>query len=1133
MDKNKYYNVYTHLIKKYEGRQKPNTIVINNSIEVISDPLDSASKFRISNMPIIVYCIIPSIQTEKFYDSITKTADNPRVTSIIIIGNNTNLKNKFLNPKIQTLFLNKWTGLTYQDVFNVMNPHTINILLCDSICLDYNTLVNATKLADGTVGVLSSRKFTNTYSDNAYDYENLSELRGHSIYKFSGFIFKGIPTVYCDFYINIYGSRHLLVKKFYNYNFSVVNVSTFILSYMFEKNIEYYSKKDTYFNIQNFSIIILLPQINDDSVAIDSQTIEKTLKTVPDVNITEYTFRKLQAYDVVLDDFKKIEIGLIENSIMNFFTNKYNSKYESRYNELINEIQTKREALNEELRKTFSEKYNTSQVTFEETYNNNKREKEKELARYIESLKTDARLECNLQKEQNLLQIKLEQAHLLNANAEELMKQESKLMGDIKQKLDSYYTTEFAYISSKLENFNKTKMQELNDLVTESHKIRFSELEESLNTKKQEIEKAVLEYKTLSYSNIDAEVNKKVQLAYENEIFEARTKMLSEITNEKNHRMSIIDLELKQHLNAGKHANKCELDAEKEIIKEKVNLLYNEKLREIDDTIKNNKEMKHIMLENRLKLEYENEKRNMDSQLADELKKYEYEQKTVVINNLSGYRDIQEREIRNKLKLYEETEKRKIDTKLQEKETIQRELLIECRTVEINEKVNQEYIALKTKIEEKYANDCKNIESKMTNDLELRKSAINLELEEYKTLQLSIIEKEIETARFSNNELIHAEELNALARAKQKNQTMLNSLKDELVSASAVITSEHKANVEVEQQRILNDMLAEYCKRLEEQKVNATKKYTIDLDSELLRLKTDRTLETKIIIQKLEEEGTKRIQQLTDEKEEQMKKHKSQYESEIMQLGEQRIAYHQRELDRLKVCRDEIHSNLITHIKEQVEEEKANILAAYKEELCKGAFSDIDREINKKRLTDLEYLSKEMSEVKTKLLKQIEDTITVKNKEAEQYLQIQKQKYENEKIEMDEQRIAYHQRELDRLKICRDEIHSNLVHHIKEQIYSEKQELLSAHKKELYKTAFANIDEEIEKTREEQLEKLSFEMLEVKTQSLKQLEVTIASKKKEEEELLATYLTNKRKELDMEMKRRISMIESGIKSIIN
>jgi hypothetical protein len=186
-----------------------------------------------------------------------------------------------------------------------MDPNEINIFLHDYIVIEPNETHVLKSIKKNQLGLLSGK--TNIISD------------------FNGFVVNGAPDFKANYYIHMYGSLNLVIRKFYMNSYKIVNVSTLISFTLLGDNIDS-ALHSHYVNLPIFLVIFSIPQHNPIEFDVD---IDKLLDNlVSDTTHSHHSIDPELMYKH-LDDFipilNQLELAEIENRIKSsiYFKCKY------------------------------------------------------------------------------------------------------------------------------------------------------------------------------------------------------------------------------------------------------------------------------------------------------------------------------------------------------------------------------------------------------------------------------------------------------------------------------------------------------------------------------------------------------------------------------------------------------------------------------------------------------------------------------------------------------------------------------------------------------------------------------------------------------------------------------------------
>jgi hypothetical protein len=202
-------------------------------------------------------------------------------------------------------------------------------------------------LEDKDLVILSSKRFKRNkiflnpaeYDANTkYDYDP-NNICGFATY---GALNKNI---FMKYFMNFYGSKHMLIKSFYDQGYNIINTSTIIRTYLIEENPEY-NQLETYIKSPIFTLFIIIPQdsTNDDVLILKDLPAEETeTETAPAIERYDDFLNKIKKHTIENEDdyIRKLSLTTLEYKLNAYASHTYKKKL-NEIDALIEQEKTKR-----------------------------------------------------------------------------------------------------------------------------------------------------------------------------------------------------------------------------------------------------------------------------------------------------------------------------------------------------------------------------------------------------------------------------------------------------------------------------------------------------------------------------------------------------------------------------------------------------------------------------------------------------------------------------------------------------------------------------------------------------------------------------------------------------------------------
>lgn len=478
MDDIDYHSIYTQFLTECDKNVRPPAIITKGFLGKTTTP----------NTKVNVFYILPQTVTEAVVKSIIHNSSHPVISKFKVIKRKEQTIDRQL--RIETIDYNASNGIMFSDILRFVDTSCINIVLCDTILLDYTTFDYIHHVSPQTLAVISSRKFKSGIPNDINKYYESSNYL-YEIDNINGFIFYGRPDIDVPYYSHFYGARHMLIKKFYAMKYNIVNVSKLIPCYLVDHNADYFRKDNTYLTNASFSVMLIQPQSSDEiiNVLIDEKDIFKHRDTKP--IDTTITFTNIQTdLETVFPLTRRIGISELEHAIKINLFQMYQREFDRRQKIMVEnherqireinaKIEEERDKREEEIQKQLKQKtdelhdkYEKLEKDFEAGFGAIKSERLKEIEKQVEE-------EYEVLRAKRLVSIDMESQTLFQA----LDVQYNELMKQRKEKLDKYESTERDRIDTEI----RTHYSDKYDEITKRMELRRIQLEEEIEKHKEDI----------------------------------------------------------------------------------------------------------------------------------------------------------------------------------------------------------------------------------------------------------------------------------------------------------------------------------------------------------------------------------------------------------------------------------------------------------------------------------------------------------------------------------------------------------------------------------------------------------------------------------------------------------------------
>jgi hypothetical protein len=754
-----YHSIYTQFITESCNGTRHPAVITKGFI----------GKLPVPSTKINVYQLIPSTVSERVLQTIELNRKHPSIQSYTAIK----LKDTSIPQGVRSIDIPKGP-ISYSDVISVVDPNSVNIVLYDSVVIDQVWTDYIGHISSGMLGILSSRKFTDGIPEDVSVYNDRSAYT-YEIDNFNGFIFLGRPQIDLNYFVNVFGSKHMLIKKFYQMKFNIVNLANIVPCYMFEQNPDY-KKAESYLNAPSFSIMIVQPQ--SDTVVSDIVIDEKEIFRERDSTPVDppVCFPDLQLnVDNFIPILSRLNLSELEHNIRVTFYNQHRTEYEQMHKHIVeNQIR---------LQKDFDARIQDARVAqmtkLEEDYKN----KTKELLNRYTAMEQQLASDLDSIREQKMKEIddKVEaELDIARGKRSIELETEKKTLFDA---LEAQYSVAQRERQKAVADYEKSERERVEREITDIYSTKYDQLNAKLDAHRREVEANTEKLRAKLETKIAEEIRTEYISKYNEEYIKSLAQLVKSIEQRKTSAFVTLDKEIQ----AIRNSRKKEIERWEGL------------------------QMKTV-----------------SKSLVD----YEAEQRAKIMDITRLFYDSQmigvQTRINNK---YTEELHRKLNTLDQEIQTIRLQKLQELNeestklfNIEL-EKINRESSIKRTENEKELLIEYENEKAKLVRELE------NFELKERAEIKERLIEHEK-----SESDAIMKERESVIqkiidSKRAQKEAELNSILSERMMKDSAAITRNKN---ELEQQFIQkrNELTAKYDILLEEEDARL-KKYETDFANKL------------------------------------------------------------------------------------------------------------------------------------------------------------------------------------------------------------------------------------------------------------------------------------------------------------
>ncbi len=930
---------YTQFCKKWRNNDKVSSVLLNNRLDLNREPF---------NYYVVLYTILYDNTTIDDIKVIKQNLDNEYINEVCIIRNNpSNVEFEITHAKLKLVNFFKWQGIVLTDITTLFSPNHLNIICFNNIFFAKDSLYYLKFINRGDLCLLSSTKLKSDYINNYShldSFANDEDINKKHAYEFDALIKVGNIELDYDYFINCGGFLNLaLYKMTEKLQYNIVNFTSYIRSFYINKNPEFNYEINNYYKLPEFNIFFVLPfvdyNIEEETLIFNLDDRHIDYKELEDIE--KVVFGKK---DRLLPLEDRYEIERVKEKIIAYFSIKNKKLYDSELHKIKLDLNSKFEEMKQETLQS------------------------------IQVLKSEERSRLELE-------------------------------------LDEYRTSRYTLITEELLEYENKKRSEHEKIIEELLKIKTGGLDAMCESRKQEMFKKIdLNVEEYYHKNMGEIIRKlhEEEDSLRDTKFANIKKLKDEVNDEVNEYMvsekSRIDSELTEFRN--KNESIIENEIKNQIITKYDNLLL-EKLKYAEEYATEKKEalLQEITLETKIfrersRVQVLNEQKQKREEFIKWLKKYEEDQREIIISKLQAFKTKLKEEEEQKCKDYltkykndqlllihsefvryqaelfdtanrnYELKKNEISENLevyrQEQLTIIKKRLLEQEELLIEKLTNDREVGILVNVEKYKENLLQEFNNNLRQkeaDLQSYQTSEKLKIDiETVRLRSSIVEETNEFRRIEMQK--QSEELEAFHEERREYINLINDqLKEKLMlernEQHKIAKEELSKELERQQQVIKDELIAKMENDIELERKNKESKVIEELEKEILILREahehkKREINTEFEEFKLNLNST-------------IKKLKHQYDQKFTEdnivLERQRIEYHERKMNELaedwKLKKKEIDESA-DHYK-HVKTEEIEIKLKQKEaEFIQGQL--IDREI--KILNELEkircYKTKEL-----------------------------------------------------------------------------------------------------------------------------------------------------------------------------
>lgn len=1077
-----YHSIYTQFVTEKCNGSRINAIITKGYIGKIPTPCNQVN----------IYQIVPSTVSENMLKSIEYNSKHPLVQKYYAISTSKTLP-------VETLTIPK-KNPTYSDIFELMNPTSVNIVLYDCVILDQVWTDYIRHIEPNTLGILSSKKFKDDIPLDVSVFNDNSEYK-YDIDNFNGFVIYGKPSFDTPYYPNVFCSKHMLIKKFYSMKQNIVNLANTVPCYFLETNTDY-STTDSYVTVPSFSIMIVQPQTEsvNSELVIDEEDMFKDRDPAPlDVDIS---FDNMQ---VSIEDYvpfvKRVELSTIEHQLKRKFYQVYQDDCTQKLTFNTEKQLCMLRDLDEQIESVRKEKF----LKIDEDY----KQKTKEMVTKYTHMQEQLQRELDMLRETKTKEIddriNAEMDVLRSKKAIEV-ENETKNMYEL---LDAKYSTAQKERQTALSVYEKNEHDRIDKEIRSLYDKKHDELNRHIQDRRSKLESEVESLRSTMVSKLESDLRKEYVQKYNDEYIKSLAQLVSTVELKRNTAMVLLEKEI----SALKHHKVTEIDAWEQKQKAKVV--------ETVSTFENEQRSHVTKLTSEFyKIQLETIKQQLDTHYKQELGKVQQtiqkESDNIRTQKLKSISSEVHEALTSKIRALDseiETLKREKITQMEiECEHEKQNLMQELQRFENNEKteISSRLLAMEETERDELV---RQREQEVEKQIKIMKELRECELSNHFNERMTSLEHEFSRKEAEHQKLLHEKKMKAVSELEtylkeeasklehhkklftQRLKTEESRLREEAISARQVYVESEIADL---REKYSKQVQKEYDSENEKLKIKLEKdkkEYAETLASVKELLQDKQTVELNAWA---ENEKSKRMIQLESDYEKLESHLKELYEikkfeyadaftKEMKELEKSRIGFHTREQSRL--------AQELVHIKEKaLESIDSDVMVAKKERL-----DEIESELK-------DLYSKRVKEIEDRVVAETDTIFHSKIREIEERLETIASERVNERIEKRRQDIEseFEQEKLEKLKQADEQI-SVIRQAALQEVEVEFEKL-----KESKHMQLKELDAEYERQKVYKLEDLEKEIQTIREQKLQELQ------KKLEEEHLENERRRKAKIREME-----------------
>ncbi len=515
-----YHTIYTQFLIDFANGLRPSAIITKGFLGKIPNPCP-----RIN-----IYQVVSKKPNKQLLDSIKLNSSHPNIQSFKILKHESTTLDPLLAPTIINY------GSTYSDMLSHMDPNAVNILLYDAVVIDHVWTDYIGHVTPGTLGVLSSKTFTRGVPIDTAVYNDNSKYT-YSIDNFNGFVFYGRPNIDVPYYPNIFGSKHMFIKKFYASKQNIVNLANIIPCYMFSVNTDYVTT-ESYMMNPSFSVMIVQPQqesVTSDLI-IDEEDMFKKIDTEP-LKDTTVAYNEVQTdLESYIPFLNRLDLSEFDHKMRVYFYNKHHHEHEMKHKQILEHQIRMMKDFEEQMKELRSAQFSK----IDEDYKAKTREL---IAKY-------SNMESQLESELNAHRTKKMQEIDDKVNAEIDLIREKKIIEVESETKSLYETLDAKYSAAQKERqaaisaYEKDEHARIDKEIQDIYDTKYSDLLKRLDTQRKEIEATHEKLRNEMEDKIRTELRSDYVLKYNDEYIKTLAQLMKTVEQRRNEMMVSLEGEI-------------------------------------------------------------------------------------------------------------------------------------------------------------------------------------------------------------------------------------------------------------------------------------------------------------------------------------------------------------------------------------------------------------------------------------------------------------------------------------------------------------------------------------------------------------------------------------------------------------